>query len=49
MAKSMDSVADYYTLRRKQLAAPTCIPELQNHQPNQSTEQNHAVSHLEQA
>ena len=44
MAYPMDSVPDYYTPLKGQLAA---LPELQNYQPHQSFEQSHAESHLE--
>ena len=44
MAYPKDSVADYYTLYKGQLAA---LLELQNYQPHQSFEQSHAESHLE--
>ena len=44
MAYPMDSIADYYTPKKEQLAA---LPELQNYQPHQSFEQSHAESHLE--
>ena len=40
----MNSVTDYYTPYKEQLAA---LPELQNYQPHQSFEQSHAESHLE--
>ena len=46
MAYPMDSVADYYTPLKGQLAAP---PELQNYQPHQSFKQSHAQSYLEWA
>ena len=39
----MDSVADYYTPEKGQLAAP---PELQNYQLHQSFEQSHVESQL---
>ena len=44
MAYPMDSVADYYTAYKGQLAA---LPELQNYQPHQSFKQSHAESYLE--
>ena len=40
----LDSVADYYTPLKGQLAA---LPEPQNYQPHQSFEQSHAESDLE--
>ena len=43
MAYPIDSVADYYTSQKGQLAA---LPELQNYQPHQAFEQSHAESHL---
>ena len=46
VAYPMDSVADYYTLQKGQLAA---LPELQNYQPHQSFKQSDAESYLEQA
>ena len=39
MAYPMDPVPDYYTLLKEDL---TALPELQNHQPGKSFEQNHA-------
>ena len=44
MTYPMDSVADYYTPKKGQLAA---LPELQNYQSHQSFKQNHAESYLE--
>ena len=44
MAYPMDSVADYYTSLKGQLAA---LPELKNYQPHQSFKQSHAESYLE--
>ena len=46
MAYPMDSVADYHTPLKGQLAA---LPELQSDQPHQSFEQSQAESHLEYA
>ena len=43
-AYPMDSVANYYTPYKGQLAA---LPELQNYQPNEFFEQSHDESHLE--
>ena len=44
MAYPMDSVADYYTPLKGQLAA---LPELQSYQPHHSFKQSHADSYLE--
>ena len=44
MAYPSDSVADYYTPLKGQLAA---LPELQNYQSHQSFKQSQAESYLE--